>query len=100
MKRKLLTFDEVLKEDLKDPQFRKYYEIEGKKLKLGFKIHKLRNRLHLSQRDFAKKIHTSQATVARLESGDYLGFSLKTLEKIAWGTGAELEIDFRFRQAS
>lgn len=99
-KRKAITLDQVLKKDLKDSQFRKYYEEESRKLELGFKISSLRLRLKLSQREFAKRIGTSQATVARLESGDYIGFSLRTLEKIAWATGAELKIDFKVKKAA
>jgi transcriptional regulator with XRE-family HTH domain len=36
---------------------------------------------------------TSQQAVARLESGEYEGFTLKTLEKVAEALGADLVID-------
>lgn len=37
---------------------------------------------------------TSQQAVSRLESGEYKGFSLKTLEKLAEATGTRLKIEF------
>ena len=93
-KRKLLTFQETLEKELKDPIFKRYYEEEGKKLHLGLKISRLRHKLGLTQKELARRTKTSQATVARLETGNYLGFSLRTLEKIAWATGTSLRIDF------
>jgi transcriptional regulator with XRE-family HTH domain len=37
---------------------------------------------------------TSQQAISRLESGEYEGFTLKTLEKIAEVTGTRVEIKF------
>ena len=95
MAKKLLDFQNVLKEELKDKKFKKFYEEEGRRLALGYKIAKLRQKQGLTQKELAKEIHTSQATVARLEGGDYLGHSLRTLEKVALATGTHLEIQFR-----
>ena len=71
MAKKLLDFQNVLKEELKDKEFKKFYEEEGRRLALGYKIAKLRQKQGLTQKELAKEIHTSQATVARLEGGDY-----------------------------
>jgi len=95
MAKKLLDFQDVLKEELKDKEIKKYYEEEGRRLELGYKIAKLRQKLGLTQKDLARKIHTSQTAIARLETGDYLGYSLRTLEKIALATGSHLEVQFR-----
>lgn len=95
MARKLLGFQDVLKEELKDKEFKKFYEEEGRRLALGYKIAKIRQKRGLTQKELAKEIHTSQAAVARLEGGDYLGYSLRTLEKIALATGSHLEVQFR-----
>lgn len=94
MAKKLLDFQKVLKEELKDKEFKKYYEEEGRRLDLGYKIAKLRNKLGWTQKELAKKIHTRQSSVARLETGDYLGYTLRTLEKIALATGTHLEVRF------
>jgi len=95
MAKKLLDFQNVLKKELKDKEFKKFYEEEGRRLALGYKIAKLRQKQGLTQKELAKEIHTSQATVARLEGGDYLGHSLRTLEKVALATGTHLEVQFR-----
>ncbi len=95
MAKKLLDLHAILKEELKDKEFRKYYEEEGKELAIGYKIAQLRHKLGLTQKQLAKKTHTTQTVIARLENGNYLGYSLKTLEKIAMATGSSLEINFR-----
>jgi len=93
--KKYLTLREVVTKELEDKDFKKFYEEEGRRLALGYKIAKLRQKLGLTQKDLAEEIHTSQATIARLEDGDYLGYSLRTLEKIALATGSHLEVQFR-----
>jgi N12 class adenine-specific DNA methylase len=42
--KKLLDFQDVLREELKDKEFKKYYEEEGKRLEIGYKIAKLRHK--------------------------------------------------------
>ena len=95
MAKKLLDFQDVLKEELRDKEFQKFYEEEGQRLALGYKIAKIREKSGLTQEELAKEIHTSQTAIARLERGDYLGYSLRTLEKIALATGSHLEVQFR-----
>ena len=95
MKRpKVRTFQSRLREDLKDPEFRAYFEEERRALQLSMKIAKLREKKGLTQAEFAKLMGTSQQAVSRIESGEYEGFTLKTLEKIAEATGTRLKIDF------
>ena len=95
MKRpKIRTFQERLREDLKDPEFRKHFEEERRALDLALKIAKLRERKGLTQQEFAQLMGTSQQAVSRIESGEYEGFTLKTLEKIAEATGTQLKIEF------
>ena len=92
--KKCLTLKEVVSEELKDKEFKRYYEEEGRRLAIGYKIARLRQRLGLTQKELAEKIHTSQTAVARLESGDYASYSLRTLEKIAMVTRTHLDIRF------
>ena len=95
MTKKLTKFDDDLKAQLKDQEFHRYFEEEGRKLEIGYKIAKLRNKLGLSQVQLAQKINTSQTVISRLESGDYWQCSLRTLEKIALATKTHLSISFR-----
>jgi DNA-binding XRE family transcriptional regulator len=91
---KVRTFRSRLREDLKDPEFKSHYQEERQALKLAMKIAKLREKKGLSQQQMAKLMGTSQQAVSRIESGEYDGFTLKTLEKIAEATGTKVKIEF------
>lgn len=93
-KAKVRTFKSRLREDLKDPEFKAHYQEERQALKLAMKIAKLREKKGLSQQQMAKLMGTSQQAVSRIESGEYEGFTLKTLEKIAEATGTRVKIEF------
>ena len=88
------TFQDRLKEDLKNPEFKEHYEEERTALALAYKIHRLREEKNLTQQQLAKLMETSQQAVSRIESGEYEGMTLKTLEKIARATGTWLKVDF------
>ena len=60
MRQKLPTFKEYISEELKDKEFREFYEEEGRKLNIGLKIARLRERLGFTQKQLAEKIKTSQ----------------------------------------
>jgi len=93
-KAKMRTFRSRLREDLKDPEFKTHYQEERQALKLAMKIAKLREKKGLSQQQMAKLMGTSQQAISRIESGEYEGFTLKTLEKIAEATGTKVKIEF------
>ena len=93
-KGKVRTFRSRLSEDIKDPEFRAHYQKERQALILAMKIAKLREKKGLSQQQLAKLMGTSQQAISRIESGDYEGFTLKTIEKIAEATGTRVKIEF------
>lgn len=93
-KDKVRTFQSRLREDMKDPEFKKHYQEERQALILAMKITELRNQKGLTQQELAKLMGTSQQAISRIESGDYEGFTLKTLEKIAEATGMRVKIEF------
>lgn len=93
-KEKVRTFRSRLREELKDSEFKTHYQEERQALKLALKIAKLREKKGLSQQQMAKLMGTSQQAVSRIESGEYEGFTLKTLEKIAEATGTKVKIEF------
>jgi DNA-binding XRE family transcriptional regulator len=88
-------FADVLEEELKDPKFAEDFAGEALKLDIALKIQKLRKAKKYTQKQFAQVMGTSQGAIARIESGDYDGFTLKTLQKIAAATGTKLDISFR-----
>ncbi len=94
-KMRMRRFGDWLGEKLLDPKFRKGYPEARMAVFLGYKIHELRGNLGLTQAELARRMGTRQQAIARLERGDYGGFTLKTLERIARATRTELVIDFR-----
>jgi len=95
MKQKMRYFDDWLKEKIGTPKFRKGYPEARLAIRLGYRIHQLREKLGLTQARLAERMGTKQQAIARLERGDYEGFTLKTLQRIAEATKTELVIDFR-----
>ncbi len=93
-KAKVRTFRSRLREDLKDPEFRSHYNEERQALKLAMKIIELREKKGLSQQQLATLMGTSQQAISRIESGEYEGFTVKTLEKLAKATGTRVKIEF------
>jgi len=91
--KQLIDFDELLKEKLKNPQFKKYYDEYGGQLEIAYQILQLRKKRKMSQSELAKKIGTKQANIARMESGQQ-NFTTDTLQKIANAFNCELEIAF------
>ena len=94
-KRKDETLRDFVREQLKDSQFREAYQEATLALGLAKKITTLRTRLRMTQSELARRMGTKQQAISRLEKGDYEGFTLKTLERIAAVTNTELEIQFR-----
>jgi DNA-binding XRE family transcriptional regulator len=88
------TFKSRLLEDLNDPEFKRHYDEEKQALQLAMKIAAMREQKGLSQQQLAKLMGTSQQAISRIESGEYEGFTLKTLEKVAEATGMKVKIDF------
>ncbi|HHT9127001.1 MAG TPA: helix-turn-helix transcriptional regulator [Candidatus Brocadiia bacterium] len=100
MRTKVRYHKDRLKEDLKNPEFCKHYAKEKKSLEIAYQIARLRHKLGLSQKDFARRVGTTQQVISRLENGKYTGYTLKTLEKLANATNTELVISFRSMQVA
>ena len=92
-KSSLCNFDKDLKERLKSPTFKKWYDYYGKQLEVAFAVHKLRKEKGLSQAQLAKKIGTTQSNMARMEGGNQ-NFTTDTLHKIAEALDKNLKIEF------
>jgi DNA-binding XRE family transcriptional regulator len=93
-KGKVRTFKRRLRDELKDPEFKTHYQEERQALKMAMRIAELREQKGLSQQQLAKLMGTSQQAISRIESGEYDGFTLKTLEKIAEATGMRVKVEF------
>ncbi|PKA23694.1 transcriptional regulator [Leptospira sp. mixed culture ATI2-C-A1] len=83
MKLKTKDFDSLLKNQLKDKKFKSEYDALSNEFTLAKEIIKLRKKRHLTQKDLAEKIGTSQPAIARIESGNYKNLSLSFINRLA-----------------
>lgn len=93
--RKARKFRDRLSEDLKNKKFKEAFEYESQALELAIKIARLREKKKISQKKLAQIMDSSQQAISRLENGNYRGYTLKTLEKLAYAFGKKLIINFR-----
>lgn len=78
-----------LKEKLKDPYFKIFYELEFQKYAMIEKIVAYRIKHRLTQRQLAKKVGVAQQQVSTVEDGE---FNILVLEKILLAIGMTVQI--------
>jgi len=76
-----------------DPQYRQEFAALEDEFALAAAMIKVRADAGLTQEELAKRMHTTQAVIARLESGRVKP-STRTLERLAAATGMRLRISF------
>jgi len=95
MKNKLYyTFEEDLKERLKNPKFRKAWEESEAEYILAKKLIEKRLKNKMSQRALAKKVKTTQAVISRIETMN-ANPSLNLLKRIASVLNSKLILNFK-----
>ena len=90
---KATDFEEMLAKDLKNPEFKKWYDYYGKQLEISYQLLQLRKKSKMSQGQLAKKIGTTQSNVARMEAGNQ-NFTISMLTRIAGIFGKDLDVKF------
>jgi transcriptional regulator with XRE-family HTH domain len=90
----LKTNDEILQEELQDPQFRAEWERTALARAVALAIVRYRGDHGLSQRDLAERLGMKQPQVARLELGE-VNPSMDTLMRVSGQLGIEFTIDVR-----
>lgn len=91
---KVYTFRQDLKNRLKDPEFRKAWEESEAEYQIGRALIGKRIKERLSQKDLAKRAHTTQAVISRLESMN-ANPSLGLLKRIASALNLTLKIQLQ-----
>ena len=86
-------FRDRLKEDMKNPEFRKAFEEEETFVSLAIQIAKLREKKRLTQGQLAKRVPTTQQTVSRLENTDNKSCSIGTLIKVAGALDKRVKVE-------
>ena len=89
----MTKLSDLHKKFMKDPAYRKEYDALEEEFALIAAIAKARLRAGLSQAQLARRMKTTQSTVARLESGRGQP-STRTLTRFAKATGHRLKISF------
>src|SRR5271154_2630951 len=93
MTRKYIPVEEAAKEWMKDPEFRAAYDALEDEFALASALIRARGDADMTQEQVAAAMGTTQAVVARLESGRVLP-STRTLERFAKATRTKLRIRF------
>jgi transcriptional regulator with XRE-family HTH domain len=91
---KKTNFDLYLEKQLEDPVFAGRFERAGEAWDVALRLAALREEAGLSQKDLARKLHTSQQQISRLESPSYEGHSLSMLRRVAEILGAKVHVTF------
>lgn len=90
---KRLTFDDVLKEELKDPEFKKEWDASENEYQLINSLIKARVESGLTQKELFEKSGIDQANISKIENGIY-NPTINTLWKLAEAMDMELKIEF------
>lgn len=93
MNKQNLLVSEAAKEWLKDPEIAAAYNALEDEFVLAAALIDARAAAHMTQEDVAKAMGTTQAVIARLESGRSMP-STRTLQRFADATGSKLRIHF------
>ena len=87
------TFNEYLKEQLKDPEFKREYEALEPEYAIIQALIDARKASGLTQKQLAEITGIAQADISKLENGN-ANPSLRTLQRLASGMGKSLKIEF------
>jgi len=88
-----LTLNEYLKEQLKDPEFKKEWEKSEIAYQVTRELIRARIKGRISQRRLAQKAGTTQAVISRIENMS-VSPSIGLVQRIAKSLGKKLEIKF------
>lgn len=87
------SFDQYISEKiLNDSSLRKELETAEQAISIAQQLYDLRKSRGLTQFELAKLIGVSQPNIARLESGDYKSYSLRTLNKAVAALESDIKI--------
>jgi ribosome-binding protein aMBF1 (putative translation factor) len=75
------------------PRLKRLLEEERQRVALGDLIRDLREKAGLTQAQLARKVHTSQSAIARIEDADYTGQKLGTIARVAAALGHRVEVN-------
>lgn len=77
-----MTFEEHLKEMMKDPEFVKAYNEPDPEFDLGIQIYRARVNKGLSQKQVSEMTGIDQGNLSKIETGERVA-NIKTIQRIA-----------------
>lgn len=89
-----VKFKDYLKDELKNKEFKKAFNEEEVYASLAIQTAKIRQEKGITQEELAKRLHTTQQTVSRLEDTHNKSYSLKTLIRLARALDKGLKVEF------
>lgn len=89
---RMTKFSDLHKKLMKNPEVRKAYDALEEEFALMLEVAKARKRAKLSWPEVARRMKTTQSTIAQLENGRLP--STRTLGRFAKATGHRLKISF------
>lgn len=92
-------FKELLGRKMRDPKFRREWESTNEEFELARTIIRLRIKAGMTQKDLAERAHTSQPSIARLESGSYHNLSLSFLRRVGGALHVKPRVNFEKLQS-
>ena len=93
MTRRMIPVEESFAAWRKDPEYVKAYDALEDEFSLAAAMIEARAHAGMTQQQLAQRMQTTQAVIARLESGRVKP-STRTLERLAAATGMRLRISF------
>jgi ribosome-binding protein aMBF1 (putative translation factor) len=93
MKQRMISLEEAEKQWFKDAEFVREYDALEEEFALADALIRARSAAEMTQQDVAEAMGTTQAVIARLESGRNMP-STRTLQRFAKATGSRLRISF------
>ncbi len=88
---KYINFEDYHNEQMKNPKFREAYDALEVEFQIIHDVLKKRIEQDMSQKELAEKIGSDQATISRLESGNF-NPSIKFLKRVAKAVGGQLKV--------
>ena len=88
-----ITLNDYLKEQLKDPEFKKEWENSEVAYQVTRELIRARIEGRISQRQLAQKAGTTQAVISRIENMT-VSPSIALVQRIAKSLGKKLEVKF------
>ena len=93
-KHKYIEFNQLLKKELKDPEFKKEYLKAKPEFEVTRALIEARIKKGLTQKSLANKLKTTQSAISRLESGR-ANPTISFMQKLATAFDSYLEIHFK-----